>query len=206
MMFFEPIQVNLSVKKRDSLWIQVCPNCQQERSISYAQAWNIKKNICKKECRKCQLELGFYKINLEGLNLGRKYHDVKKAKFSNDAIFYVNLFQDEAKKTEIKKKQRLAKLGKYGEKSNAWLGGRTNERRLLMKRDEYRSLRKFIFERDNYTCQICFKKGGYLEMDHIKEWCNYPELRYDPKNCRILCKPCHIKTPNYGNNAKRMCK
>lgn len=40
-------------------------------------------------------------------------------------------------------------------------------------------------------------------MDHIKEWCNYPELRFEPINCRTLCKDCHSKTDNYKTKAIR---
>ena len=29
-------------------------------------------------------------------------------------------------------------------------------------------IRKMVFERDNYTCNYCGKKGGKLEADHIK--------------------------------------
>jgi len=28
--------------------------------------------------------------------------------------------------------------------------------------------REKVFKRDNYTCQVCGKKGGYLIADHIK--------------------------------------
>lgn len=56
-------------------------------------------------------------------------------------------------------------------------------------------------KRDSYTCQICNIRGGKLEMDHIKEWCNYPELRLNPDNCRTLCHDCHTETDNYLSKA-----
>lgn len=48
-----------------------------------------------------------------------------------------------------------------------------------------------ILERDNYTCQICFKRGGNLQVDHIQPWAEYVELRFSLDNCRTLCMGCH---------------
>lgn len=54
------------------------------------------------------------------------------------------------------------------------------------------NMRPLILERDNYTCTICNKRGnGELHVDHIKGWENYPELRFEPSNCRTVCRPCH---------------
>lgn len=58
--------------------------------------------------------------------------------------------------------------------------------------------RKAIFERDNYTCQLCGLRGGPLHADHIKPYAAYPELRWELSNGRTLCVPCHKKTPTYG--------
>lgn len=73
----------------------------------------------------------------------------------------------------------------------------------LRKRDKHgnafdREWRIKIFERDNYTCQICFIKGGRLQADHIKPYMEFPELRHEMSNGRTLCVPCHQKTPTYG--------
>ena len=44
---------------------------------------------------------------------------------------------------------------------------RIHERKLDISQTEWASLRSSIFERDEYTCQYCGKKGGRLECDHI---------------------------------------
>lgn len=67
---------------------------------------------------------------------------------------------------------------------------------------EYRTWRKRIYERDNYTCQWCGIRGDYLEADHIKSFSEYPSLRFELNNGRTLCRPCHIKTPTYGRGAR----
>ena len=48
-----------------------------------------------------------------------------------------------------------------------------------------------IFKRDNYTCQICGKRGGFLQVDHIQSWADYVKLRFEMKNLRTLCMDCH---------------
>lgn len=54
-----------------------------------------------------------------------------------------------------------------------------------------RTVQKQAFDRDDYTCQICFKRGGSLQVDHIESWAKHPELRFDINNCRTLCMACH---------------
>ena len=54
--------------------------------------------------------------------------------------------------------------------------------------------RKAIFARDDYTCQECKVRGGYIEADHIKPWAYFPSLRFELSNGRTLCRLCHDKT------------
>jgi 5-methylcytosine-specific restriction endonuclease McrA len=90
-----------------------------------------------------------------------------------------------------------AKKSHKGEKHPSWIKDRSkvkNKRCLA----ELSWWRKAIFERDNYTCQFCKKRGGQLNADHIKPYSMYPELRADLSNGRTLCVDCHKKTDTYG--------
>lgn len=205
---FEPIAINPNITVRKTEWVQVCPNCQNERILGYPQAWNIKKGNSIKECKPCAIELGIIKINKKGLKEGNKSVNSrttgKKLKGKSIQCELQHLFNSHNKSIIVREKFRKAKLGKYKELANNWQGGvENNQRKIEMSRDEYKAWRKSIFARDNYTCQICLIRGGNLEADHIKEWCNYPELRYELSNGRTLCKNCHKTTNNYGNKAKR---
>jgi len=61
---------------------------------------------------------------------------------------------------------------------------------------------KQVFERDNYTCQFCKKRGGKLQADHIKPYSKFPEIRWDLDNGRTLCIPCHKTTDTYAGKAR----
>lgn len=82
-----------------------------------------------------------------------------------------------------------------------------------LEREKFRRTTQLrVFTRDNYTCQMCDQPGGYLQVDHIKSWAKFPELRFDLDNCRTLCMACHYyvtfkrKMPSgtiWGHNLSR---
>jgi hypothetical protein len=97
---------------------------------------------------------------------------------------------------------KMSRLAEERIKNNPPTQGVINRRlRYSKKMDEWR---KAVFERDNYTCQHCHVRGGYIQADHIKPFAYFPELRFDLNNGRTLCKPCHVKTDTYGGRVKKL--
>lgn len=68
----------------------------------------------------------------------------------------------------------------------------------------YQEWRKAVYERDDYTCQMCGKNGGTLNAHHIESYNNNKELRTELSNGITLCEDHHKDFHHqYGNNNTR---
>lgn len=108
------------------------------------------------------------------------------------------------KKFSEEHRKKLSEAHKGG-KTPLWKGGITPINQIIRRRLEIRLWRKAVFERDNFTCQKCGRKGGYLVAHHIFNFAEYPELRFAIDNGITLCKECHWEFhKKYGkqNNTK----
>lgn len=91
-----------------------------------------------------------------------------------------------------------------GDKNPSWKNGSSTFKE--RHKQEWVIWRDAVFKRDNYTCQVCFQRGGILNPDHIKCFAHHPELRFVLSNGRTLCKSCHKLTPTYGFHDRAVCK
>jgi len=92
-----------------------------------------------------------------------------------------------------------------GSKNANWKGGVTDENERIRSKErnnaKMKRWRKEVLKRDNYTCVLC-DSNKRIEVDHIKPYSLYPELRYNIDNGRVLCRSCHKKTDTYGSKIK----
>lgn len=101
---------------------------------------------------------------------------------------------------------RKAKLGKLGSRANNWKGGKTSLGKQIKSNDYFKRWRLSVFERDNWTCQGCGKRGGIeLHPHHIKRFSiilkenNIKSVKdglkckelWDINNGVTLCRGCH---------------
>lgn len=98
---------------------------------------------------------------------------------------------------------RYNKSQRYGGFHWNWKGGISPVNQVVRNCLQMKQWRISVFERDNYTCQICNKKGGIINAHHIKKFSDFLELRLDVSNGITLCKDCHkkihsTKKNNYG--------
>lgn len=84
-------------------------------------------------------------------------------------------------------------IHRTGENNSNWKNGKTP--RLLQERTsvEYKIWRDSVYAKDWYTCQCCGRYGSDIEKNahHIKNFSEFPELKYDLSNSILLCAECH---------------
>ena len=125
----------------------------------------------------------------------------KKEAFNKDCVICGKVFYCQPSQIKYRNRQTCSricrsKLKTLKAKENRVKNGFTKHQidRCIRYSKEAKEWRKAVFERDNYTCQYCKVRGGYLEADHIKPFAFFPELRFVLSNGRTLCRKCHNKT------------
>ena len=105
---------------------------------------------------------------------------------------------------ETKRKIRNSMINKFNKENNPnWRGGITPKHLIIRSSKEYKLWRNAVLIRDNYTCIWCGYKGNKLQVDHIKPFALYPELRFAIDNGRTLCVYCHRTTNTYAGKGSR---
>jgi transposase len=130
-------------------------------------------------------------------------------------------FFDQVGWTEEKNKKLSQKMkGRFGKDCGSWKGGLTSISLLVRGMPEYIQWRKDVFQRDNFSCQICSVRGVRLNADHIKPFSQIlREFKIkgteDARNCkdlwnldngRTLCKDCHRKTDTFAARMNKKIK
>jgi len=93
----------------------------------------------------------------------------------------------------VKKAKELKKIAKIAQRKRFDDKVLKNDLRPKHNGDyKYIEWRIAVFTRDNYICQVCFIRGGYLEAHHKKMWSKYPKLRFVVSNGITVHKgKCH---------------
>ncbi len=147
---------------------------------------------------------------IKGWNKGIPRTEEQKLAHSKQMLGFKHT--DEAKKKiseagkgrthSLEAKMKLS-LSKLGDKNPMWKGGITPINLAIRNSKEYKLWREAVFQRDDYTCQMCLQRGGELNADHIKPFSLYPELRFAIDNGRTLCVDCHRMTDTWGINSNK---
>lgn len=164
----------------------VCGN-EIEREKGQADKWDV--YFCSNKCRsKYQAQ------NRKGKNNSR-YNRVKTVcEWCNKKFETWPSIKDKVKFCSKKCRNDWQSHMMSGERHPNWKGGVSEKRSKDWVSREYKEWRKKVFERDNYTCQICGDNtGGNLNAHHIKSYRDYPELRYEVSNGMTLCEFCHVE-------------
>lgn len=182
-----------------------CVICGIKKSFSPSHVYCPKRNYIRKCCsRECGYK--YLSLNYSG--------EKSKAGWKNASLF-VNCkncgkeFKTYKSKIKYNRGRYCSKectitaspMLKGGEHSYNWLGGRTKEEIRFKSKKWWKEKRKNIYIRDNYTCQICFKKCSSIQgPDKIQ--CDHfipRSILVDNSiyNLWTLCNSCH--TTKDGN-------
>ena len=81
-----------------------------------------------------------------------------------------------------------------GENHSRWNHNLTDEERLhrdYNHKHESKKWRESVFNRDDYTCQLCNVRGCKLEAHHINSYKEFKDDRFNVDNGVTLCETCH---------------
>jgi hypothetical protein len=103
---------------------------------------------------------------------------------------------------EINKKSSATK---QGISLSEWTHFVSSDNERERKKIEVKLWKKSCMVRDNFTCQICGKRGGKLVVHHINNFADFIELRTTLSNGITMCQECHRqfhKIYGYSHNTK----
>jgi len=154
------------------------------------------------------------KLSEEGKTFKDISEEMEKDKKTYDAIrnvAYKNLKIKSSYNPAIRNEETRQKISAslQGIELENWDGFKESLNSLIRKSVKYQEWREKIFERDNYTCQKCDKRGVFLIAHHIKNFANNLDWRIKIDNGITLCKRCHLGFHNkYGriNNSEKQIK
>ena len=194
---------------------QICKNCGKifYRFPSAIKYGNVK--FCSQSCSAIGTRTGTKQKQETKDKIGKSHIGLKKGiKLSKEHKIKIGLAGIGRKMSQKsidaliqRNKGNKFSLGRKKELSGNWKGGTTPLFYAIRGCLKYRQWRSDCFTRDEFICQECFIKGGYLEVHHIKEFNviikeytiktleqaeNCEEL-WNINNGRTLCKKCHYK-------------
>lgn len=90
-----------------------------------------------------------------------------------------------------------------------WKGGITPERQAVYASPEWKAAVKTVWGRDGFACVRCAMDlrhaRGACAIHHVKSFAN-KDLRTEPENLVLLCKPCHLWVHSRKNVNKEFIK
>lgn len=183
-------QLNKGMKKRDSKWGVVCPDCGHERVVSYCQAYNIRKEINTGRCPKCtpRKSSSAFKKGSIPWNKGIAYKPGRSYEKNKAQMEIVNTFgQIVSKETRLK----MSEAKKAAHEENPSVNKKLkNDPRNSKRYDDWRDA---VLTRDSHTCQHCKQPNKKVVAHHIEKFNYTLDLNYSIDNGQTLCTSCHAK-------------
>ncbi len=193
--------VSLKLKRGDIL---KCPVCSREFYCSLSRMKDAKYTpVCSKECLYKGRSLGIIQREVKN-----RYHSSPRTKFTKECPICEKSFEtvpsriDDGRGKYCSRKcfEKAHRKNMAGDKCHFWVDGRSYDKQSYRGSD-WEEIRKIVYERDNYTCQICGVKcisrrdlsdensHKLIQCHHLKEYDS--EEDNDLDNLITACVSCH---------------
>jgi len=131
---------------------------------------------------------------------GKKHDDKTRARMSE---IQRAIAQQDPFYSEKQRERGLRAKRRKGIEHPLWKGGITTEMVKIRRHPKYKEWTKLVMQRDNYTCQKCGQRGGYLEAHHPKPFAviikeNGIRTLEQALNCQALWELDNGETVCYG--------
>ena len=201
---------HLKRSNRPTTCSRKCMGIWQSKNLRGKKAYNYKNALRHGICEICKKEFTTYSKKQRFCSIECK--DIGHRKQINKICFYCGKTYTISKSTDKWNKIRKRKLNfcslkcgndyYSGKNHPKWIEDRSklkDRNRTIRWSKDMKIWRKKIYERDNYTCQMCNNKSSannsvILNAHHIKTFNDFPELILDINNGITLCEKCHKKT------------
>lgn len=120
---------------------------------------------------------------------------IKATKKANPTKYWTGKKHTEEEKKKISQTKRDSSKTVRGASHHNWKGGITSEQGKIRGSLQYVIWRNDVYKRDGWSCRVCKKKclKGNIVAHHIKEFADFPELRFITENGLTLCRKCHLE-------------
>lgn len=163
-----------------------CPDCRIEQVKSYIQALKVKR------CKPCN-NIIRPKSDFSGENNPMFGISIPQKK-GEESQNYENgkpICKDCGNRLQTYTGEYCRKCWQKGERNPGYNHTLTVEERIQQRNTpSHRAWAFAVKERDNFTCQIC-QKRGQLHSHHLNSYSKFPQERYKIENGITLCKACH---------------
>lgn len=159
-------------------------------------------------CKECERKMNNERYTNVCERCGKTYKSGRKTNVCKECYnkeLGVNGAERLRKWNKVPEHNPFYNVHRFGKENPNYKFDKTDEEREQQRSIEgYDLFRKKVFERDNYTCQLCGdKKGGNLVVHHLDsyDWCK--EKRLSIENGITLCEECHKEFHSkygYGKN------
>jgi len=114
---------------------------------------------------------------------------LKGIKLSKERCNQMSVFRLGGKMSESTRKNMS--IARSGAKNPAWKGGVTSINQTIRRSLVLRLWKESCMKRDNYTCQKTGQVGGQLQVHHIFNFADFPQMRTSIENGITLSKEAH---------------